>query len=802
MTPSSQKADILIVTVTEVERDTVYEIFTKETRSDGIPKGTYIDLGVISGARVCMVISGMGSIGPSGSIFTIQKAIEELNPQAIIMVGIAFGNKGRHQEIGDVLVSEMIIPYDNQRVGEKDTILRGSRPSATPRLLQIARTAEIGWKQQKGNAPIHYGPVLSGSKLVDNIDFRNQLFSLVPEAIGGEMEGAGLCDVANDKKKDWILIKGICDWADGHKDEERDKRQALAAENATLFALHVLKSGILPPVSENPVEHPVIDNFQIQANLEPQRLKKIIDKIQNDLASSNYSIAVTNAKQEIENYIGSNFESDNPTIELLLGKFWTHYAIALIYSEGVDNAFSILNKVINRLENCKSLYEKLDESSRHDFHLVLGRAYNHLGYGYWMDRGHYEAALRELQKALFHFTEGKWEQETATAYDNLGRIYAQLGYRVHAEYLIAHGLKLRTKLGSNEYRRALSLNSSAIVRLSYGQGLRALLESEEALEIFKALINKNGSRGYGLALITKSRSLRMLGSHWRFAKDTEESEAYLEKAKSALEEANEVFFNKVDENIRALQTLKELGCLYREFYLLYSKSGDEEKARSSAQQAILTLNQIINHPNTVNYPVIYVDACHDLSLMYYLQENYSEADAFASRADNNIPRIYTENLKDFSLPIEECIEDYWQELGKVYALKGDLGFQNILFPRDYHKSKTLNDQLDGANRKKLKDAFTFYILASAYFGRFLARPISQGNLSYPEDSQNLENHFRFALNLYEQLSVLTENDINFLRSHVYEQTIEDFNVDAKWVERFFKQPFDLLLRKSAPINLP
>ena len=127
-------------------------------------------------------------------------------------------------------------------------------------------------------------------------------------------------------------------------------------------------------------------------------------------------------------------------------------------------------------------------------------------------------------------------------------------------------------------------------------------------------------------------------------------------------------------------------------------------------------------------------------------------------------------------------------------------FRNILFPQGYLKGRPLDDQPDGgANRKKLKDAFKFYILASAYFGRFLDRPISKGNFFYPADSQNLENHFRFAQNLYEQLSELAENDVNFLRSQVYEQTIEEYKLDSKWVERFFKQPFDLLLRKSTPI---
>ena len=64
---------------------------------------------------------------------------------------------------------------------------------------------------------MRFGDGLSGEKLVDNLDFRDQLLNLEPEAIGGEMEGAGLYVACQDKKVDWILVKAVCDWADGQK---------------------------------------------------------------------------------------------------------------------------------------------------------------------------------------------------------------------------------------------------------------------------------------------------------------------------------------------------------------------------------------------------------------------------------------------------------------------------------------------------------------------------------------------------------------------------------------------------------
>ena len=76
---------------------------------------------------------------------------------------------------------------------------------------------------------------------MDNLDFREQLRGFEPEAIGGEMEGAGLYVACQDQKVDWILVKAICDWADGHKAQDKDDHQQTAAANAAAFVLYALQ---------------------------------------------------------------------------------------------------------------------------------------------------------------------------------------------------------------------------------------------------------------------------------------------------------------------------------------------------------------------------------------------------------------------------------------------------------------------------------------------------------------------------------------------------------------------------------
>ena len=161
------------------------------------------------------------------------------------MVGIAFGMNEKKQHIGDILVSKQIMDYDLQRIGtdndgKRIIIPRGDRPSASPRLLSRFRAAFNYWEPPP---EVKFGLVLSGAKLVDNQDFRDQLLKFETEAIGGEMEGAGLYATAQRKKVDWILVKAICDWGDGQKNQDESQRQKEAAENAARFTKYVIEKG-------------------------------------------------------------------------------------------------------------------------------------------------------------------------------------------------------------------------------------------------------------------------------------------------------------------------------------------------------------------------------------------------------------------------------------------------------------------------------------------------------------------------------------------------------------------------------
>lgn len=255
--PTHQRlqADVLLVTVTEVETMAVRSLFSEERRHY-IGDKTYYDFGEVSGTKVFLVQSEMGSGGLGGATLTVQRAIDLLAPSAVIMVGIAFGVDPVKQQIGDILVSQQILDYEVQRIGSGRNqrlaiIPRGDKAAASPKLLNRLRDGAMDWKRANEVAKIRFGLVLSGAKLVDNLDYREKLQAFAPEAIGGEMEGAGVYAAAQSNKVDWILVKAICDWADGNKSHNKDDNQELAALNAARFIVSVIKLGGLRVERQN-----------------------------------------------------------------------------------------------------------------------------------------------------------------------------------------------------------------------------------------------------------------------------------------------------------------------------------------------------------------------------------------------------------------------------------------------------------------------------------------------------------------------------------------------------------------------
>ncbi len=210
----------------------------------------------------------MASHTAGGSILTASEAIQTWKPKAVIMIGIAMGidETETKQRIGDVLVSESVIDYELQKLS-KDGIIHRGNTAPVSQILSNRFKSVTGWNKvinANGTfAQILNGHILSGGKLIDNIEERNDLLSRFPHAIGKEMEGVGIfAACARAQIQNWIIVKGICDYGDGNKEVDKDARQNIAADSATSLCLKVFSSkngldviGLIPEVA-NPAMPP------------------------------------------------------------------------------------------------------------------------------------------------------------------------------------------------------------------------------------------------------------------------------------------------------------------------------------------------------------------------------------------------------------------------------------------------------------------------------------------------------------------------------------------------------------------
>ncbi|HSW26844.1 MAG TPA: NACHT domain-containing protein, partial [Burkholderiaceae bacterium] len=210
----------------------------------------------------------MGSGNPGAALVRVTNAIHAWAPQVVIGVGVGFGCRPEEHRFGDVLVSKQIQCYESQRVntraktkGAVALTLRGDRVTSSTDWLRMVRSTDNARERDTPHWPkLRFGLLLSGEKLIDNASFRDQLvLATGGEAIGGEMEAAGIYVACAENRCDWLIVKAISDWADGRKagttsDEKKrdDERQRAAAANAATVVWAALRGDSpVPPLERS-----------------------------------------------------------------------------------------------------------------------------------------------------------------------------------------------------------------------------------------------------------------------------------------------------------------------------------------------------------------------------------------------------------------------------------------------------------------------------------------------------------------------------------------------------------------------
>lgn len=229
----SEKVNILIVTATDVETKALHSVMNNSIQKVIQGHNTYY-IGFLGRYLICNVeCLSMGSLNAGSSTITITNALNEWKGiKAVMMVGICFGIDDSKQKIGDIIISKEIRNYETRRIGKDKEISRGETHISDMCLYNAFRNLNMTWEYiglDNQNKDMKFGSYLSGELLVDNKEVRNNLLKENPEAQAGEMEGNGLVSACVSARVAWIMLKAICDFADGNKGIDKIQRQKIAA---------------------------------------------------------------------------------------------------------------------------------------------------------------------------------------------------------------------------------------------------------------------------------------------------------------------------------------------------------------------------------------------------------------------------------------------------------------------------------------------------------------------------------------------------------------------------------------------
>ena len=234
----------VLLTFNEHEAHKVWDTFGRSRRKLPQQDVTYDELDEVGGFRV--IHGHSRRQGPLGAQVSATKAIEHWKPEVLIAVGIAFGVEEEKHHIGDVLVSTGVLDYESARVEPDGTFTpRGETLATSQELADRVSNLDLRRAEVRDLPTIHMGTIVSGAKLVDNKEYRDNLASLHSTVIGGEMEGSGILTACKEKKVDVIVIKAICDWAAHKNNPSKDDDQKKASKNATIVARAILERGHL-----------------------------------------------------------------------------------------------------------------------------------------------------------------------------------------------------------------------------------------------------------------------------------------------------------------------------------------------------------------------------------------------------------------------------------------------------------------------------------------------------------------------------------------------------------------------------
>ncbi|KAM7438240.1 NLR [Porites harrisoni] len=195
--------------------------------------------------KVALLRCSEGAIGPSSSLIAVKNAVPILQPKAVISVGVCSGLNPDKTKLGDVVVSAKLTTYGSKVVTSEQDQWAGMSSHVSKLFSKIILNCADGWQAPLKNpedrqVKVHCdGEFLSGPEQIRAQWRRKELIDRHPLAAGVEMEGEGVFTAAFDSQLEWLIVKGIADFADGEQ-ATAESWETCASMMAASLVSHIL----------------------------------------------------------------------------------------------------------------------------------------------------------------------------------------------------------------------------------------------------------------------------------------------------------------------------------------------------------------------------------------------------------------------------------------------------------------------------------------------------------------------------------------------------------------------------------
>lgn len=182
------------------------------------------------GSAICIIVkygqynaavirTGQGANPTREKLTKIQEIIKA---PYVIAIGICYGLKPEKSKLGEIVIGKSIWKISHTQATDKGTIYVPIMHDFGKELYRLFARPDTFSVTEKAIVKIHHedkDALVTEPTRVTDQKRKKEILAQIPQALGGEMEAAGIYAAKEGVHKfdEWIVVKAIADWGDENK---------------------------------------------------------------------------------------------------------------------------------------------------------------------------------------------------------------------------------------------------------------------------------------------------------------------------------------------------------------------------------------------------------------------------------------------------------------------------------------------------------------------------------------------------------------------------------------------------------